>query len=87
MRATVHLVTTEDALAWQGLTGPISARSVQSAFGKRLTGIDLDALASKALDLLSDSELSTPNSASGSPTISPATTRTPWRTALAGGSR
>ena len=59
MRATVHLVTTEDALAWQGLTGPVSARSVQSAFGKRLIGIDLDALTSTALDLLSDSELST----------------------------
>jgi hypothetical protein len=59
MRATVHLVTTDDALAWQGLTGPVGARSVQSAFGKRLNGIDLDALTAKALDLLSDSELST----------------------------
>jgi hypothetical protein len=59
MRATVHLVTTDDALIWQALTGPISARSVQSAFGKRLIGIDLDALTSTALDLLSDSELST----------------------------
>ncbi|HWG23018.1 winged helix DNA-binding domain-containing protein [Actinospica sp.] len=59
MRATVHLVTTDDALAWQGLTGPISARTVQSAFGRRLTGIDLDALTSTALDLLVAAELST----------------------------
>lgn len=59
MRATVHLVTTDDALAWQALTGPVGARSVQSAFGKRLVGIDVDQLTGTALDLLSESELST----------------------------
>ncbi|HET9170235.1 MAG TPA: winged helix DNA-binding domain-containing protein [Actinospica sp.] len=59
LRATVHLVTTDDALAWQALTGPVGARSVQAAFGKRLAGIDLEALTSTALDLLSGQELST----------------------------
>lgn len=59
MRATVHLVTTEDALHWQALLAPIGARSVQAAFGRRLTGIDLDALTRAAYQLLQDSELST----------------------------
>jgi hypothetical protein len=59
MRATVHLVTTDDALAWQPLTGHVSARSVQAAFGKRLIGVDLDALTSTALGLLTEAELST----------------------------
>jgi hypothetical protein len=59
MRATVHLVTTEDALHWQALLGPIAARSVQAAFGKRLTGVDLDALTGAAYRLLHDSPLST----------------------------
>jgi len=59
MRSTVHLVTTADALGWQALVGPVSARTVQSAFGKRLVGIDLAALTSTALELLSTSELST----------------------------
>jgi hypothetical protein len=59
MRATVHLVTTDDAVSWQRLVGPVSARTVQSAFGKRLAGIDLDALTAKALELLDASALST----------------------------
>ncbi|MBR7826723.1 AlkZ family DNA glycosylase [Actinospica sp. MGRD01-02] len=59
MRATVHLVTADDALAWQGLVGPVGARSVQAAFGKRLIGIDLDELTSAALELLTEAELST----------------------------
>lgn len=59
MRATVHLVTTDDALAWQTLVGPVGARSVQAAFGKRLTGIDLAELTDVALELLNESELST----------------------------
>jgi hypothetical protein len=59
LRATVHLVTAEDALSWQGLLGPIGARSVQSAFGKRLVGIDLDALTGTAGRLLAASALST----------------------------
>jgi hypothetical protein len=59
MRATVHLVTTEDALHWQGLLAPIGARSVQAAFGKRLGGIDLDALTGTAQRLLHAGALST----------------------------
>jgi hypothetical protein len=59
MRATVHLVTTEDALRWQALLAPIGARSVQAAFGKRLNGIDLDALTHTARRLLHAEALST----------------------------
>jgi len=59
LRATVHLVTTDDALAWQALLGPVGARSVQAAFGKRLAGIDLDALTEAARELLGDCALST----------------------------
>jgi len=59
MRATVHLVTTDDALHWQAMLAPIGARSVQAAFGKRLVGIDLDALTATAYELLHASPLST----------------------------
>jgi hypothetical protein len=59
LRATVHLVTVDDAVNWQGLVGPVGARSVQAAFGKRLTGIDLEALTSTARGLLGESALST----------------------------
>lgn len=59
MRATVHLMTVDDALQWQSLFGPVSARSVQAAFGKRLVGIDLAALISVAAKLLNESELTT----------------------------
>ena len=59
LRATVHLVTTDDAVNWQALLGPVGARTVQSAFGKRLAGIDLDALTATAYKLLSESALST----------------------------
>ena len=59
MRATVHLVTAEDALRWQALCAPVSARAVQAAFGKRLAGVDLDALTTAAARLLADSALTT----------------------------
>ena len=59
LRATVHLVTADDAVDWQALLGPVGARTVQSAFGKRLTGIDLDALTAAAHELLGGSALST----------------------------
>ena len=59
LRATVHLVTMDDAVNWQALVGPVGARSVQAAFGKRLAGIDLDALTRAAHGLLSESALST----------------------------
>jgi Winged helix DNA-binding domain len=59
LRATVHLVTVDDAVNWQALVGPVGARSVQAAFGKRLAGIDLDALTETAHGLLGESALST----------------------------
>lgn len=59
MRATVHLVTTEDALHWQTLCAPVSASAVQAAFGKRLTGVDLEALTDSAARLLAADPLTT----------------------------
>ena len=59
MRATVHLVTAEDALEWQALVAQVGAKSVQAAFGKRLTGIDLDELTARAYRLLHADPLTT----------------------------
>lgn len=55
MRATVHLVTAADALAWRPLTAQVMLRSVNSAFGKRLDGLDRQALTAAAGELLSES--------------------------------
>ena len=52
MRATVHLVDARDALAWRALVAPVSVRSVNGAFGKHLTGVDLTALTAAAEELL-----------------------------------
>jgi Winged helix DNA-binding domain len=54
MRATVHLVTAEDALAWRPLTARVMLRSVNAAFGKRLVGVDRAALAAAAQELLTE---------------------------------
>lgn len=59
MRATVHLVTAEDALHWQTLCAPVSARAVQAAFGKRLAGVDMGALVGAAARLLAREPLTT----------------------------
>lgn len=59
MRATVHLTTADDALRWQRTLAPVGERSVQAAFGRRLTGIDLKALTSTAEKLLREEALTT----------------------------
>lgn len=53
MRATVHLVAAEDAVAWRPLTEPVGIRSANGAFGKSLVGVDTVALAAAAEELLS----------------------------------
>jgi hypothetical protein len=45
MRSTIHLVTARDALALRPLLQPMIERSTRAVFGKRVSGIDLDALA------------------------------------------
>ncbi|MDG0811638.1 winged helix DNA-binding domain-containing protein [Cohnella rhizosphaerae] len=45
MRATLHLVSARDALALRPLLRPVQDRGLAGAFGKRLAGVDLDAVA------------------------------------------
>ena len=44
MRSTIHLVTDADYLAWRELIAPVIDRSMRGAFGKRLAGLNRDAL-------------------------------------------
>ncbi|WP_438445085.1 winged helix DNA-binding domain-containing protein [Gorillibacterium sp. sgz5001074] len=48
MRATLHLVTSRDALRLRPLLQPVMDRSLKGAFGKQLQGVDLEALAAAA---------------------------------------
>jgi hypothetical protein len=45
MRSTIHLVSARDALALRPLLQPLIERSTRAVFGKRVAGIDPDALA------------------------------------------
>lgn len=45
MRSTIHLVSADDCLALRPLMRPILDRGLQAAYGPRLTGVDLAALA------------------------------------------
>ncbi len=45
MRSTLHLVSARDALRLRPLLQPVMERSLKGAFGKKLIGIDQDALA------------------------------------------
>jgi hypothetical protein len=44
MRSTIHLVSARDCLAWRPLVQPVIERSMNSNFGRHLTGIDTDEL-------------------------------------------
>jgi hypothetical protein len=55
MRATVHLVTVEDAISLRPLLQPFLERAFKRAWGKRLDGVDLDAVTTAARDVLADS--------------------------------
>lgn len=54
MRATIHLVTAADALAWGPLTKPIAERGLVANFGKRLAGVDLADLVEDSVELLTE---------------------------------
>jgi hypothetical protein len=51
MRSTIHLTTSEDALAWRALVDPVIARSTEGAFGRHYRGLDRAALAQVAREL------------------------------------
>lgn len=52
MRSTLHLLTAEDALALRPPTQLVIERSTTGAFGRHLQGVDRDALAASARDLV-----------------------------------
>ncbi|MER7708803.1 winged helix DNA-binding domain-containing protein [Kitasatospora sp. NPDC097605] len=51
-RGTIHLVTAEDCLTLRPLLQPMLDQQLRTTFGKRLTGLDLDALAAEARALV-----------------------------------
>ena len=52
MRATVHLADTADFVAFRPLFGPLMTAGLRANYARRLTGVDLDALAAQAAGLL-----------------------------------
>jgi hypothetical protein len=52
MRATVHLVDAADFVEFRPLFGPLMAAGLRANYGRNLTGVDLDALAVQASELL-----------------------------------
>ncbi|MFD0408093.1 winged helix DNA-binding domain-containing protein [Kitasatospora sp. NPDC127116] len=53
-RGTIHLVTAEDCLTLRPLLQPMLDQAMRTTFGKRLTGLDLDALAAEARTLVEE---------------------------------
>jgi hypothetical protein len=54
MRSTIHLVSAEDSLALRPLVQPILDRTLRGSFGKRLVGVDLDAVAAAGRALVEE---------------------------------
>lgn len=52
MRSTVHLVASEDALAWRPLVQPIIERMHRSVYGRYLDGVDRNELARAGRELV-----------------------------------
>jgi DNA glycosylase AlkZ-like len=52
MRATVHLADAADFVAFRPLFGPLMAAGLRANYARTLTGVDLDALAAQAAELL-----------------------------------
>jgi hypothetical protein len=57
MRATVHAVDAADFTAFRPLFGPLMAAGLRANYARNLTGVDLDALAARAGDLLAERAL------------------------------
>jgi DNA glycosylase AlkZ-like len=54
MRSTIHLVTAADCLALRPVTQVVHERGLKGTFGKRLNGVDRDALADEGRALLEE---------------------------------
>jgi Winged helix DNA-binding domain len=57
MRATVHLVDAADFVAFRPLFGPLMKAGLRANYARTLTGVDLDALAARAAELLAERPL------------------------------
>ncbi len=57
MRSTLHLVSSEDCLRLRPLLQPMLERGLQGGFGKRLRGVDLEALVAAGRELLAERPL------------------------------
>ncbi|MGW6408449.1 winged helix DNA-binding domain-containing protein [Streptomyces vinaceus] len=56
MRRTVHLVTSEDALAWRARHGAMLRQRVLGVYRRELDGVDLDELAAAGRAVMADEE-------------------------------
>lgn len=56
MRRTVHLVTADDVLAWRARHDAMLRQRVLGVYRDELKGVDLDALAADARELMADGE-------------------------------
>ncbi|MHA6619874.1 winged helix DNA-binding domain-containing protein [Pseudonocardia sp. DLS-67] len=56
MRRTIHLVTSEDALAWRARHDAMLRQRMLGVYRRALDGIDLDELAAAAEDVMADGE-------------------------------
>ena len=54
MRSTIHLVTARDALRLRPVVQPVIVRGAHGSYGRRLAGLDLDALAAAARALVEE---------------------------------
>jgi hypothetical protein len=57
MRATVHAVDAADFMTFRPLFGPLMAAGLRANYARRLAGVDLDALAVRAGELLTEGPL------------------------------
>jgi Winged helix DNA-binding domain len=57
MRATVHLVDAADFVAFRPLFGPLMKAGLRANYARTLTGVDVDALAARAAELLAERPL------------------------------
>lgn len=54
MRSTIHLLTARDALAIRPLIRPVASTALNGQFGRRLTGVDLEAVVAAGRELMTE---------------------------------
>lgn len=56
MRRTIHLVTSDDALAWRARHATMLLQRLMGAYRRELTGIDVDEVAAAAREVMADEQ-------------------------------